>query len=269
MTLQLRPEQSPARQSWLVGSAVLTVLVLAVAGVATWLGFNRSPAAAQTTGTTQTWSQTISTLEVDVNSGGLRVSAGPDGEVSVRRDITYNDDQPKVTQEWSGSILHLNGTCPQDQHDCSVVFTVTVPKGTAVRSKLQAGDTVVDGLSGAANVRSESGDIELDGVTGTIDAQTTAGQVTGHGLGAQQARAHSESGTVDLAFTAAPDNVSATSRAGEVHVAVPRSGSGAEGYRVKADTLAGTRTVTVGEDSAGQHSITAHSDSGNVTVENG
>lgn len=64
-------------------------------------------------------------------------------------------------------------------------------------------------------------------------------------------------GDVILGFALAPAVAAGRADAGRVDIALPRTASGADGYQVQADTEAGSRQVSILEDSAGRHSIVA------------
>jgi hypothetical protein len=158
----------------------------------------------------------------------------------VHRDIDYHSDQPPTPgQSVTTGVLHLMANCD----DCGIAYDVTVPASLAV--------TVVD----------DAGEVTVAGVAGAIDVTDSAGHVEGRDLRAPSVRVEASAGAVNLAFAAAPTDVTAHSNAGEVTAAVP-SGS----YAVDAFSKAGARIVDVANDPSAARHVKVSSNAGPVSV---
>jgi DUF4097 and DUF4098 domain-containing protein YvlB len=125
-------------------------------------------------------------------------------------------------------------------------------------------DVTVD-VPAASNVAvgTSAGDIEVDGISGTFSMDTSAGSVDAAGLTSTRVSAHSSAGDVQLAFAAAPQQVDATSSAGDIAVLLPHAGMS---YRVGARSSGGSTDVRVPTDPAATRTIQAVSSAGDITV---
>jgi DUF4097 and DUF4098 domain-containing protein YvlB len=138
-----------------------------------------------------------------------------------------------------------------------------VPAGVALQAQLTSGDVAVSGLRGPVSLAATSGDLRLSQLSGPLRLRSNSGDIVGEALASAQVDAADNDGDVSLAFAAVPAQVSATSDAGDVSVDVPRR---VGGYRVRAATAAGDRTVSVRQEAASTRAIVATSDAGDVAV---
>jgi hypothetical protein len=239
-----RPPQAPRSRAWQVIAAALTVAALAAAGATVWIWL-RGPvrpaaltgAAGHTARSARVIRQAPARLVIDIDSGGLAVRSGPAGQVTEQRVLTWSRAQPVVTQSFAAGTLTITSRCPSGQSGCRADVTLTVPPGVAV--------------------------LRLNRLSGPLQVRTDSGDIVGEALGSARAGAQDTAGDISLAFTGVPAGVSATSEAGDVSIDVPRRPGG---YRVRAATSAGDRTVSVGQDPASAHVIAAASDAGDVAV---
>lgn len=223
-----------------VPAAVATFAVagLLLAGCGTSLGPSESERGTDRFGA-------VSRVEVEARSGTIQVRPGPDGSSQVDRFLTWNGDaKPQLTQEVRGDTLHVVATCQDDDDRCDTELVLTVPATSAVQADLGAGNVDVTGLSG------------------TLDLTTGAGNVAGTGLVAAPVTAKTPAGNVDLAFAAAPPTVDAEATAGNVTVRLPVGPV----YEVDATSTAGTERVEVPDTPGAEHTISARSSAGNVSV---
>lgn len=188
-----------------------------------------------------TISQPVRAVHIDNGAGQITVRRGdPGGGIVVRRDIDYHTDQPPTPgQTVADGTLNLTSNC-----DCGIAYDVTVPESVAV--------TIVD----------NAGEVTLDGLAGPIDVTDSAGRVQGQDLRAPRVKVDASAGSIDLAFAAAPTDVSAHSNSGAVTVSVPGGP-----YAVDATADAGNRSVEVPTDPAAARHVTAGSHAGAVTVQ--
>ena len=114
----------------------------------------------------------------------------------------------------------------------------------------------------AVTAHSSAGEIELTGVGGRVDARTEAGRIAGRDLAAAVVSARTSAGEVDLHFAEVPDDVTATTAAGQGRVRLPRGAT----YDVDADTGVGHTDVAVDTSARSPHTIAARSEAGSVRV---
>jgi len=125
--------------------------------------------------------------------------------------------------------------------------------------------SIVD-ITGELDLTSTAGDVSVRGSTGAVRVRGEAGDVTGTGLKSTSVDVQTTDGAVSLDFAVPPTTVRVMAEAGSIRIGVPRAGTGVDGYTVRAATKAGARKVTVDEDSAGRHSISAELVDGDVSV---
>lgn len=249
------------KPAWLIAGALATAVALVAGLAALWLWFADPDEAVETR--SQTYTQAVDRIELNLAAGHITVVAGQSGQVAVERRLQWKRSKPTTSEEWSGDALRITATCPGDGEDCAVDYTVRVPAGVAVSAQTGAGDMSVRDLTGQVRLDSGSGHVTVDNTTGDLSVVTAAGDITGSGLRSASTSVETEAGHVTLRFAAAPTTVRSISAAGDVAISVPQ---GTEGYLVRAETKAGDREVRVREDSSSTHTISASTESGHVTV---
>jgi len=256
---------SPTGRYWLIAGVLITVIVIMVGGTFVMLSLfgSATPTEEQQH---QAYQRSVSRVELDVDSGDISISAGGSGQVVVERLLRWRKTKPQVGAEWDGDTLHLSGRCP-DQKDCTVSYQVRVPAGVSVRAHTIDGNISVADVTGELDLRNESGDVTVRNSAGPVRIMGDAGNVTGTGLRSGSVDLQTKDGDVALAFAAVPTSVRVVLTDGSVKIAVPRTGTGIDGYHVQASTAAGQRNVHVDEDSAGKRSIYAQLVAGDVTVD--
>lgn len=266
-----RPPKTARPWGWQIIAAALTVAAVAAASVTVWIWL-RGPvhlttltrAGVHTVQSNHVTREAPARLVVTIGSGDLTVRPGPAGQVSEQRVLTWTGREPVVTESLAGGTLTITALCPSSaRRTCGADITLSVPPGVAVQAQLTSGDVAVSGLRGPVSVAASSGDLRLSGLSGPLRLRSDSGDIVGEALASAQVDAEDNDGDVSLAFAAIPARVSAISNAGDVSVDVPRQ---AGGYRVRAATAAGDRSVSVRPDPASAHVIIATSDAGDVAV---
>ncbi len=212
-----------------------------------------------------TYHHSIGRINITMDGGELTLRTGPAGHVGIHRILTWTRAKPDITEKWSGDTLTVTTHC-SSQSDCDVNYTAALPAGTSVEAATGGGIITADGLAGTQSLRSNGGDIRIAGARGPITIATRGGTITGTGLTSDRAQVTSGGGPVTLAFTVAPGQVTATTKGGNISVAVPRTAAGASGYQVQASTGGGARRVQVAQDSSGQHLIKLQSGGGDLAI---
>ena len=265
MTVMTHLTEEPpthASRSWWAIGIVVTVLVLA-AGLFfgyRWLAGSGTPS---TETTSATYPQPITALDLRVQSGTVTLTAGADGQTTVQSTLTWDNDKPTVSQQWTGTTLSVIASCPGSGR-CEADLTIAVPAGTTITTKTETGDASLTGLTGAVSASTNTGEIRLTQLGGAVIARTEVGSITGTDLASTDADVSTETGDVTLGFSVDPQTASATVATGDVTVTVPRSSTA---YHVTATTDTGDRRVAVTQDETSTRTILARTDTGDVTVE--
>ncbi len=242
---------------------IKTGLTVAIAGALTFaLGGCGLTGQIRTEDQSQEYAERVSRVEIELDSGDVVFSPATGEVVSVSRRLRWRTDKPVVTETFEGATMRVSVKCPRFG-TCDVDYGVKVPAAASVFVRTDSGDITLTGMTGGADVRADSGNVRLDGAAGTVRAETDSGNIDGSGLLSGDLVAKADSGNIALTFVAVPATVDARADSGNVTLTVPQADGG---YRVRADTDSGRRTVTVTESADATRTIVATADSGNVTV---
>jgi hypothetical protein len=204
----------------------------------------------------------VRALVVHGHVGGIKVSGGAAGAVSVTERISFRDTAPVTTRRVTGGVLTLDSRCPV-RDGCTVGYDIKLPKATPVSVSDNVGTITLRFLSGRVTAHTDVGNIHLVSVSGPIEVTGHAGQILGQDVSSPHAVAHVSAGRIDMTFSAAPTTLTAAGTAGSVRLRVP----GGVSYRVHASTRVGSTQVTVPSSPSSPHVITATITTGAVTVE--
>ena len=186
----------------------------------------------------------VTTLVINGGAGSIDVTGSNRGTILVAQQSSYSKTPPTATHKVSGTTLTLSYTCTA-QLVCGVSYVVQVPRGVAVRASTRAGS------------------VTLTSLAGPVSAQTSAGLITAIDLSSPTAELKSSAGGIDATFTAAPSSVHASTNIGPITLNVPGSVS----YKIGTHTYVGSSTITVRENAASPHTISASSDLGSITID--
>jgi hypothetical protein len=228
-----------------LGAALLTASALAVASCGTSIGTAAKK-------DTYTITEPVTSLKIDNPVGNTQIEGTDTTTVSVTEQLNYTGDPPQTSHSVTGGQLNLSYTCPAEivnvnVNTCGVTYVVKVPRAIAVQINGKVGAATLTGLAGQLTLTSSTGSIDATGLTSsTVTARTSAGTIT-------------------LGFTAPPTTVNAQAQVGSVTVQLPADMA----YAVDAGSQVGSVDVAVQRDSGSAHHVTAHSQVGAVTVNNG
>lgn len=259
------------RTAGLLLGGILTGVLLAAASAGLWVVL-AGPAPVHTESQQQTYREPVTSIDilVGLSNSSVTLISGKPGIVTVRRQVTWSRAKPVPEERIVGRTLQIRAHCsspllpPTGQ--CRSDLVVEVPPEATVRAEVAAGRIQAEQLTGAVDLTTYGGDITVSGLRGRLRARSDGGSITGSDLAGAETQVKARWGDVDLRFAAAPTLVQAAVGTGDVSIAVPRAGTGPDGYLVRADTGNGRQNVDVPQDSAGRHTIDAHSDHGDVTV---
>jgi hypothetical protein len=263
-----RPPLTSRSRAWQVIATALTLAALTAAGVTVWIWLRPPPhltrSGLHTAASSHVTHEAPARLVVRIDAGDLTVAPGPAGRVSEQRTLTWKSHPPVITESFARGTLTITSRCPAGQPAaCSADVALSVPPSVAVHARVASGNVAVSGLRGAVSLAAAHGSLRLSRLSGPLQLSSASGGIFGEALIAAQVSARVTAGDISLAFAAVPEQVSAASDAGDVSIDVPRR---AGGYRVRAATLAGDRTVSVRQEPAAAGSIVATSNAGDVAV---
>ena len=190
----------------------------------------------------------VTALSVSATTGSVTVHAGaPGGQVTVTRHLTWSFGTAGSAETLAGGRLTAQADCEATLGLglCSVDYDLVVPPDLPL------------------TLETHTGTIEVDGVAGDLHASTHTGSVDLRGLLSRRVEASTSTGSVEVHFVTAPDDVRADTSTGSVEVVLP---AGPTTYAVSASTSTGSTDVNVPVDPASAHRITAHTSTGSVEV---
>lgn len=217
----------------------------------------------------------VKNLQVDADDGHVVVTAGSGDGVTIHRVVHYESDTPHPGQQLTEGTLTFNKGCSR----CRVDYDLTVPAGVSVRARTDGGRINIKGVA-AADTGSNSGSLTVGHVTGNVSASSDSGSITLQDVGGAMvttsdsgsvyatelhsptAKASSDSGAVQMEFTAPPRSVRVNSDSGSVRLALP----GHDPYNVDIGTGSGGKHVDVPTASSSLLKIYVRTDSGGVNL---
>ncbi|HEX4778615.1 MAG TPA: DUF4097 family beta strand repeat-containing protein [Acidimicrobiia bacterium] len=205
----------------------------------------------------------VDRVEIEIDSGSVRVVARESPNVLVRRRVQYGRRRPATSETRAGTTLRITAAPPRGplQGWWWIDHVLAVPAGTEVQARTAAGPMAVEGVRGAVDLTSNAGRITVHDCAGALALHSDAGSIEVDGARSKSVTAHTDAGHVKLAFVDAPDDVDATSSGGAVEIALPGGP-----YRVDASADAGRREVAIATAPDAARSVHAHSDAGSVRV---
>ncbi len=204
----------------------------------------------------------LRTLVVNAHVGSVHVTGSDSAKISVAERISFRGTAPSTTHRAAAGTLTLDSSCPALE-TCTVGYDITVPRTMAVRVTSSVGGISLRSLSGQVTAHTNAGGIDLGSVSGPVDATSHVGLISGKDVSSPRAVFRSSAGTIDVAFSAAPAAVTATSDVGSVTLRVP----GSLPYNVTTNVGLGSTHVGVTRSPASPHAITAGTRTGSVTIE--
>ncbi len=166
----------------------------------------------------------VERLELDVDSGDVRVLASDRDEVVVERRERWSLERPAVTEVVEDGVLRVRADCASVLSWCDVSYVLRVPSGTTVLARTGSGSLEASG-TGDVQADTGSGEVELSSVTGGVDVRSGSGDVTVDGVRGGSVAARTGSGDVDVELP----------RDEEPYAVTVRTGSGEQDVDVATD----------------------------------
>jgi DUF4097 and DUF4098 domain-containing protein YvlB len=171
-------------------------------------------------------------IELISGSGSIEVRQGPAGRVEVRARVRAGDwgwsrsglsAQERVKRieanppiEQQGKTIRIGDIKDPDLRDgVSISYDVTVPPGSALRSKSGSGSQRIEGVDGDVVVSTGSGSVSVRGSGGRVRASTGSGGITAQDVGGAL-EASTGSGSIDGIGVKGPISVRTSSGSIEV-----------------------------------------------------
>ncbi|WP_084965021.1 DUF4097 family beta strand repeat-containing protein [Thermoactinospora rubra] len=185
----------------------------------------------------------VTKIQLRSDAGDVVITESDRSGIRVTETLHWRDDKPKPEHRVDGGVLELSYDCNKVLNSCGVDYRIEVPKGLAMDLETGAGDMTLRALSGEVGVRSGAGDITAEGLTG------------------KRLTANSGAGSVKLAYSAVPDNVSVETGAGDATVTLPK-----ESYDVQVTTGVGDDEIAVQDDPGSPRKIKVETGAGDARV---
>ena len=202
----------------------------------------------------------VRTLMVTAHLGDVTVTGDSTGAASVTQHVVFQGHAPTIRHQLVAGTLSLTSHCPPGEF-CSVGYSITVPRATAVRITDEVGTVRLGSLAGPVTVTVDAGQIDLSSLSGQVEAITRAGSILGQNMSSARADLRVSTGEIDVSFALPPAAISAITDLGAVILRVP----GTVAYDVATNAGVGHIGVSVTQDTAAPRTITTRTDVGSVS----
>ena len=225
----------------------------------------------------------VERIVVTVDAGAVEILPGTSDTIKVERQLKFDDERPRVEHTVVNGVLEIVADCPGGfifGSSCSVDHVLRVPASIDVEIDTGAGSVHVTGLdavvlantgsggielvnlSGRVTAETGSGGIVLERLSATADLSTGSGSIRGTDVMSLRMVAETGSGSINLGFGTAPDDLDLVTGSGSITLTVP-TGS----YRLDLDTNSGSSSSSgITEDAASPRTIRARTGSGSIRV---
>lgn len=251
------------RPAWLVIGLIVAVATI---GLGAWDlagALSRQPLHYE-----RTWTAPVRVLDIDLGNGSVTLVGTTRTGAVVHADGARGLSTPTNEQSLEDGTLRIRSTCSFafGSNWCGLSYRVELPAGARVVAHSSNGRVTADGLAGTVQLTSGNGRVIANGPSGTVTAQSSNGRVEITGATSSHVTATSDNGSVHVGFAKPPQAVYAHSDNGQVTVGLPHSDIS---YRVEAHSDNGRVSTPVRTDPYGNHTVTAGSNNGKVTVRYG
>ncbi|WP_051829910.1 MULTISPECIES: DUF4097 family beta strand repeat-containing protein [Streptomyces] len=247
-------------KAWRITGVLAVVFVVVMGGAQTMALVARQSRTEQ-----QTYVAAVHKLQLATSSAAVSIKPGVEGRVVVRKNLDWTVSEPRVRADVVGDTMTVGVECRRSLpfYNCGAQIELEVPADTEVSGTVTSGAVEVSDLSGAVRVDGASGSIILRRLSGPVRARTTSGMTQGTDLSSDRAEVSSTSGSVDLTFRSAPQDVRVSTGSGSVTVMVPKGSR----YRINGGTGSGSRTINPAlGDAASSRSLEADVGSGSLDI---
>ncbi|MEU9045880.1 MULTISPECIES: DUF4097 family beta strand repeat-containing protein [unclassified Kitasatospora] len=250
-------------KAWRVTGTLAAVLVMAVGGLQTW-----ATAAQQQSNSTRSYDDvTIHRLTLETGSASVKVRVGRESRVVVHQRLDWMVRKPVVSTVLADGVVTVGVHCrqilPVADVGCGADLELEVPAATEVTGSVDSGSVQVEGLSGNVDLRLTSGELLLVDTSGDVKAHATSGLIQSADLSARRVEAQTTSGSMELHFAKAPQQVDTRSTSGSLTMTLPKGSR----YAFSSDIGSGSGRIDPQlADSGSPNRIHATVTSGSITI---
>jgi hypothetical protein len=243
---------------WRAGGVLLTLLALLAGSL---VAMDLMLASSRTT--SDVYKRSLSSLSLDLDNASVEVDPGPPGQVRVVRVLHWSSFEPRIEETWEGDTLRIRVHCRVEiTWPCRASYRLSIPAQTPLTVKASGGDVMVRDLTEKIDVDLAGGNVHLENALGDLGVSSTAGDVWIVDSQSKSVVVKSTAGDAYLGFLRPPTNVDARTTAGNLNIQVPRGAV----YSVDAESMAGSRDVSVEQTDSAPHRIRARNTGGDLAV---
>ncbi|GAA2719819.1 DUF4097 family beta strand repeat-containing protein [Actinocorallia aurantiaca] len=244
--------------SWRTGGVLLTLAGLLAGSLAVMdllLG--------STTTTSSAYGPSPSRLSLELDNVSVEIEPGPAGRIRARADLKWSIFRPEIQSILEGDTLRIKMRCPIEiVQPCHASYRLSIPAQTPLSVKAGGGDVTVRDLTGKVDVDLAGGNVLLENLPGDLDVTNAGGDVWIADSQSESVVVRSTAGDTYLGFTEPPTNVDVRTTAGNLNIQVPMGAA----YSVDAESVAGSRDVSVETTDPAPHRIFARNSAGDLAV---
>jgi DUF4097 and DUF4098 domain-containing protein YvlB len=254
-----RPTKRAGRTAWLIGGSLFSIATLG------WGTLNAVELLAhERTHSHLDVPASVRTVDLRGGDGSVRID-GTDGPAGVDVSVSNGLQAASHSEQVEGDRLVIRSSCPAFLNTwCSVNYVIRVPRSVVVTAHSSNGSITVAGIDGDLDVSTADGGVRVDGGVGQLRLHTSNGSVRGTGLRSGTVDASTGDGSIHLTFVTAPSAVTARSSNGNVTIDLPNT---TDAYRLDTGTSNGSVTAPIRTDPTSDHTISAHTSNGSITIQ--
>ncbi|MDQ0796607.1 DUF4097 family beta strand repeat-containing protein [Streptomyces sp. B1I3] len=206
------------------------------------------------------------TLTIDSENSTLELVPADVDQIEVTRRVdgwVVFGSGPDPVWKLEGDKLTLRVKCSGVISNCGSRHQVKVPRDLALSVDGANGEVIASGFTTPLTLASSNGQVVVRDSEGPLELESDNGSVVAERVSGDSVIARSSNGSIDLAFSQAPNLVDTVSDNGSVTIDLP---SGKGPYAVSASADNGDVSVDVPRSDSSPHVVKARSDNGEVTV---
>src|ERR1043165_1725471 len=182
----------------LIGLVVLGLLI--AGGLVVW-GVTNGFGPKKTEAQSQTYTQAVTSIEVQSGSGEVEIKPGTDGEVKVERTLKWYTNKPTIDETWNGTAFKVVSDCTGN---CGIDYVITVPPSVNVHLDVDSGNGKIRDITGTVDATLDSGDLEFSGLSNTVNVTMSSGNLDASQMTSKNVVLAVNSGDIDITFAEAP-----------------------------------------------------------------
>lgn len=217
-----------------------------------------------TTSSEVSFDDKVHTVVVELAAGSVTVRGDDSRGAAVAGESSWDGAAgrgPAMDAWVHDGTMYVVPTCPRSADDCRMDLAVVAPAVADIVIAVGDGDVSIERVAGRIDATVTGGDVMLRSVTGDISVEAQRGDIHGINLTSLNTDVSTETGEIELQFSAAMNQIAATSITGNIDMTMPMGQ-----YDVFADSVLRDVVVDVEHGGEGSPALFVRSREGQVRI---